>query len=82
MVATHSPAEVDNIKALLISGLSRAEVGRQLGMTRSVVCGVVHRMKLGGVVVPRSPPRPKQPKLTHHNKPIADPWAGVKAGHP
>src|SRR5713226_7737326 len=20
--------------------------------------------------------------ITHHNKPIADPWAGVKAGHP
>jgi hypothetical protein len=58
----HQPATIENVRALLTAGLSQSQIGDRLGMTRGAVCGLVHRMQRGGVVVPHSLPRPKPVK--------------------
>ena len=45
MTLTHSQADIESIKALLANGLSYAAVGCQLGMTKSAVSGLMHRLK-------------------------------------
>ncbi len=55
MASLHPPADIESIKALLGAGLSRAEIGNRLGMTRSAVSGLVFRMQHAAV----PPPRPK-----------------------
>jgi hypothetical protein len=60
LAALHQPAEIETVKALLIEGLlTRAEIGKQLGLTVGAVAGMAHRMKAGGVVLPptRTGPR-------------------------
>ena len=65
MASLHPQAEVERIKTLLIAGLSWSEIGARLGLTRSVVCSLVHRMKRDGVALPRSRPGPKpSPSIT------------------
>jgi hypothetical protein len=70
MATLHQQAEVERIKTLLIAGLSRSEIGAQLGLTRSVVCWLVRRMKRDGVALPRSRPGPKPPPSITPPKPV------------
>ena len=69
MAAIHSAAELEALKALLAAGLSRSEIGARLGLRRSVLCWLVHRLKRKGVVLPRSRPGPK-PKTITPPKPL------------
>ena len=65
MAAIHSAAELEALKTLLIAGLSRSEIGARLGLRRSVVCALVHRLKRDGVALRRSRPGPKpSPSIT------------------
>jgi hypothetical protein len=59
MATLHPQARIECIKALLIAGRSRSEIGARLGLRRSVVCALVHRLKRDGVALPRSRPGPK-----------------------
>jgi biotin operon repressor len=59
MVAIHSDAELEALKALLIAGHSQSEIGVWLGMRRPVLQGLVQRLKRQGVAVPRSRSGPK-----------------------
>src|SRR6516164_3737846 len=69
MAAIHSAAELEALKTLLIAGLSRSEIGARLGLRRSVVCALVHRLKRDGVALPRSRPGPK-PVIITPPKPV------------
>jgi GcrA cell cycle regulator len=53
-LTTHHAAEIETLKSLIASGLSLAQVGTRMGMTRSVVGGIVRRLQIKGVVLPRS----------------------------
>jgi hypothetical protein len=59
MATLHPQARIECIKTLLIAGRSRSEIGARLGLRRSVVCALVHRLKRDGVALPRSRPGPK-----------------------
>ena len=48
MAAIHSAAELEALKALLAAGLSRSEIGARLGLRRSVLCWLVHRLQAQG----------------------------------
>jgi hypothetical protein len=58
MATLHPQARIECIKTLLIDGRSRSEIGARLGLKRSVVCALVHRLKRDGVALPRSRPGP------------------------
>jgi len=69
MTQLHPSADIETIKALLAAGLSQAQIGVQLSMTRDAVGGLVRRMKHGGSAV-RALPRPK-PAIVRPPKPVA-----------
>jgi hypothetical protein len=68
MASLHPPADIESVKALLACGLSRAEIGNRLGMTRSAVSGLVFRMQHAAAV---PPPRPKPVQHVRLAKKIA-----------
>ena len=69
MATLHPQARIECIKTLLIAGHSRSEIGARLGLRRSVVCALVHRLKRDGVALPRSRPGPK-PVIITPPKPV------------
>ena len=69
MATLHPQARIECIKALLIAGRSRSEIGARLGLRRSVVRALLHRRKRDGVGLPRSRPRPK-PVIITPPKPV------------
>jgi hypothetical protein len=69
MATLHPQARIECIKTLLIDGRSRSEIGARLGLKRSVVCALVHRLKRDGVALPRSRPGPK-PVIITPPKPV------------
>ena len=69
MATLHPQARIECIKTLLIAGHSRSEIGARLGLRRSVVCALVHRLKRDGVALPRSRPGPK-PVIINPPKPV------------
>jgi hypothetical protein len=69
MATLHPQARIECIKTLLIAGRSRSEIGARLGLRRSVVCALVHRLKRDGVALPRSRPGPK-PVIITPPKPV------------
>ena len=48
----HSANEIENVKTLLVEGLTRAEVGKRMGLSRSTICGMAFRLKRSGVELP------------------------------
>ena len=66
MASLHPPADLESIKALMASGLSRAEIGNRLGMSRSAVSGLVFRMQHAVL-----PPRPKPVQHVRSAKKVA-----------
>ena len=69
MTQLHPSADIETIKALLAAGLSQAQIGVKLSMTRDAVGGLVRRMKHGGAAA-RALPRPK-PVIIRPPKPVA-----------
>ena len=57
MTTLHQPAEIEDLKALPAAGLSRSQIGKRLNMTRSTICGLVHRMRARGIELPPTPTR-------------------------
>jgi GcrA cell cycle regulator len=76
---------VDQIVALTQAGLSRALVADQLGVTRNVVCGLVHRLGIvptaGATRIRKKPPRPPKSTAlksgTHRWRPRPTPVAPI-----
>jgi GcrA cell cycle regulator len=58
-----SDARVEQLKTLYNDGLSLGRIGEQLGVTRSAVCGKVHRLKLPRRTAPPPPPRPDRRRM-------------------
>jgi hypothetical protein len=59
----HHAAEIETLKTLIASGLSLAQVGNQMGMSRSVVGGIVRRLQRKGVVrLRKNSPRELKPQ--------------------
>jgi transposase len=71
MATLHSQARIEYVKTLLIAGRSRSEIGARLGLRRSVVSALVHRLKRDGVALPRSRPGPK-PVIITPPKPVPE----------
>ncbi|HLJ63603.1 MAG TPA: GcrA family cell cycle regulator [Stellaceae bacterium] len=76
METVWSPELIERLGALWRAGLSTAEIGRQLGVTKNAVVGKAHRLLLK----PRPSPlkRPPAPKVV----PIAAPSCAWPLGHP
>ncbi|MBM3568163.1 MAG: global cell cycle regulator GcrA-like protein [Alphaproteobacteria bacterium] len=86
--------KVDQLKGLWQEGLSTAEIGRRLGITKNAVVGKAHRMNLPARPSPvkrRSEPRimapqPPQPQIAMTPMPAPPNFVGPKCqwpiGHP
>jgi hypothetical protein len=68
---------IDQIVALTEAGLSRATVADQLGVTRGVVCGLVHRL---GIVPAAESPRIRKAPGGGRRQSAAQPHAPRAAG--
>jgi GcrA cell cycle regulator len=55
---------VSELSRLWAEGLSTAEIGRRLGLTKNAVVGKAHRLALAPRPSPlKSPPAPRQPRV-------------------
>jgi hypothetical protein len=57
----HRPEVVDRITSLAVAGLTRSAIASQVGLTRSAVCGLLHRLGIF-TPAPRKPPRLERTK--------------------
>jgi hypothetical protein len=68
----HPPSVVDRIISLVAAGYTRSAIAKQTGLTRSAVCGILHRQSVYSLAQ-RKPPKPRRSRRTITKaKPLAN----------
>ncbi len=62
-IGTWTPERIEQLSVLWDEGITTAEIGRRIGVTKNAVIGKVHRLSLSGRAKPTSTPanRPRKP---------------------
>lgn len=73
-----TPERIAKLEELWAEGLSTAEIGRRLGVSKNAVVGKAHRMKLPGRQSPIESKRKAKPAAAAKPKPATKPTAAAK----
>jgi GcrA cell cycle regulator len=74
-----TPERIEELGRLWVAGISTAEIGRRLGITKNAVIGKAHRLSLQPRPSPlKSPPKPRN-KIVEFNGASCCSWP---LGHP
>jgi GcrA cell cycle regulator len=75
---------IELLSSLWAEGLSTAEIGRRLGVTKNAVVGKAHRLQLTPRPSPlkRTAPKPAAPTVVHRIAEFTGPTCSWPHGHP
>jgi GcrA cell cycle regulator len=79
-----TPEQINQLTRMWGEGLSTAEIGKRLGISKNAVVGKAHRLHLDSRPSPikRIGPRPAMPRSLVHTRPPAQPVVAAPAPRP